>query len=426
MPNQTLVAVLARAFLAGESAADQTLAHASHTLGSTPRWLPRTIRRYFVTFDHRPRPRHRDVVQFLLNDPDFAEHARKLRIAHWLSEPQQMQPVPAAASWNLPPLESIGDLAAWLEITPDELAWFADLKRLTCKNPSARLTHYHYRILTKRSGAIRLIESPKPRLKQVQRQILSQILDRVPAHSAVHGFVRGRSIKTFVAPHTGQRVILRLDLTDFFPTFAVARIQAFFRTAGYPESVADHLGGICTNAARVPGLPFEARLVYGHHHLPQGAPTSPALANLCFHRIDCRLAGLARAAGAIYTRYADDLAFSGDETFARRADRFSTHVAALLSDEGFAVNHHKTRIMGQGVRQRLAGLTANQRVNVIRRDFDRLKAILSNCLRHGPESQNRDAHSNFRAHLEGCVAFMESINPAKARRLRAVFDQIRW
>ncbi len=246
---------------------------------------------------------------------------------------------------------------------------------------------------------------------------------------AVHGFVKGRSIKTFVAPHVGQRVVLKMDLQDFFPSISGARIQAFFRTAGYPEAVADLLGGICTNATPQDiwdGAAWDVRSLYVRPHLPQGAPASPALANLCAYRVDCRLSGLAKSAGAAYTRYADDLAFSGDESFERCVERFSTHVAVILHEEGFTVHHRKTRIMRQGVRQHLAGLVANQRLNVIRADFDRLKAVLTNCIRLGPESQNRDAHPLFHSHLEGRVGFVESINPAKGKRLRALLNQIRW
>jgi len=76
----------------------------------------------------------------------------------------------------------------------------------------------------------RLIESPKPRLKQIQRTVLREILEKVPAHSAAHGFVKGRSIRTFAAPHVGQRVVLRMDLRDFFPSLSGARIQTIFRT----------------------------------------------------------------------------------------------------------------------------------------------------------------------------------------------------
>jgi len=133
-----------------------------------------------------------------------------------------------------------------------------------------------------------------------------------------------------------------------------------------------------------------------------------------------------RSVGAEYTRYADDLAFSGDAGLERAAERFAIHVAAILHEEGFAVHHRKTRIMRQGVRQHLAGLSANQRVNVVRKDFDLLKATLTNCLRLGPESQNRGAHPNFRAHLEGRVSFVEMINPAKGQRLRKIMGNIQW
>jgi retron-type reverse transcriptase len=282
-----------------------------------------------------------------------------------------------------------------------------------------------------------LLEAPKPRLKGLQRKVLSGILEKVPGHPAAHGFIKGRSIKTFIAPHTGQRVVLRMDVKDFFASFAAARIQAFFQTIGYPEPVARLLRGICTNAVprdvwRRPPLDIdpqqiqEARALYARPHLPQGSPASPALANLCLYRIDCRLAGLAKSAGAEYTRYADDLAFSGDSAFERCAERFSTHVAAILLEEGFRAHHRKTRIMRQGVRQHLAGLVINERMNIMRPDFDRLKATLTNCVRLGMESQNRSGCSDFRSHLEGHVAFVETIHPARGSRLRAILNRIQW
>jgi hypothetical protein len=169
----------------------------------------------------------------------------------------------------------------------------------------------------------------------------------------------------------------------------------------------------------------EARALYAWPHLPQGAPTSPALANICAWRVDCRLTGLAEAAGATYTRYADDLAFSGDEKFERCVERFALRVAAILMEEGFQVHHRKTRVMRCGVRQYLAGIVTNERLNVVRADFDRLKAILTNSVRHGAESQNREGHPAFRQHLDGRVGFVEMVNPAKGARLRRIFEKIR-
>ena len=412
-------------------------------LGGNWRWLRPLARRYVRAFDNQPRPRERDVITFLLEDKGFRtslfEHFDKLKVVHWMTPPQRMQPVAAAESWDLPPIESLGALAGWLGLTPGELEWFADLRGQERRRDVQRLRHYHYQILVKLSGRLRLIEAPKTRLKQLQQRILAEILEKVPAHSAAHGFVKGRSIKTFVTPHVQQRVVLRTDLQDFFPCLGGARIQALFRTLGYPESVAGLLAGICTNSAPKglwaghistheanPAHIRDARALYSRVHLPQGAPTSPMLANLAAYRMDCRLAGLARSAGARYTRYADDLAFSGGEKFEQCVERFSIHVAAIVSEEGFAIHHRKTRIMRQSVRQHLAGLVANQKVNVRRTDFDRLKAILTNCVRFGPESQNRDHHPDFRAHLEGRISFVEMIHVSKGERLRKIFDQIEW
>jgi hypothetical protein len=441
MPKRSLLSVLARSFMAGEPNPEQIIARASQTLGRSWRWLRPLARRYVELIAGKTRPRHRDVVEFILRDPSFerawSKHSHELPVEQWVAEPQKMHPVRAAHGWDIPVIESVGALADWFWLEHRELEWFADLKGLGYKKERAQLRHYHYRILAKRSGSIRLIEAAKPRLKRLQREILAGILEKIPPHPAAHGFLKGRSIKTFTAPHVGQRVVLRMDIRDFFTSFAAARIQTFFRTLGYPEAVADLLGGICTNAAPYEiwnnhGLDIhrrelqEARKLYSRPHLPQGAPTSPALGNLCAFRVDCRLTGLAKSADAEYTRYADDLAFSGGEAFERHVGRFSTHVAAILLEEGFTVRHRKTRVMRQGVRQHLAGVVINQRMNVMRTDFDPLKATLTNCVRLGPENQNHDAHRAFRLHLDGRVGFVEMINPAKGKRLRTIFEQIQW
>lgn len=441
MPNPAVISALARSLMAGEPSVEGVRARAMRTLGRPWRWLRPLALRYVETFGGRTRPRHRDVIRFLLQDPGFqrarAAHRDELAVAKWLAEPPRMHPVGAAQGWDLPAIETVGDLARWLSLYPTELEWFADLKGICCQPNSPKLQHYHYRVLLKRSGGVRLIESPKRQLKELQRRILSSILDRIPAHPAVQGFVKGRSIVTFASPHVGKHVVLRLDLENFFPAFPAARAQALFRTLGYPEQVADRLGGICSNA--VPrsvwrDRPLEintrdwrdTRILYARPHLPQGAPTSPALANVTAFRLDCRLSGLAKSAGAVYTRYADDLAFSGGEEFSRGVERFSAHAAAVALEEGFGVNHHKTRIMRRGVRQSLAGIVVNQRINLRRADLQRLEAILTNCVRFGPESQNREGVPDFRGHLEGRIGFVEMIYRAKGRQLRTIFETIKF
>lgn len=443
-PNSTLAELLVDTFLAGTSLRVASIvARVDRLFGRRRAWVEAAARRFWAAFRGRTRPRRSEASAFLQADPSVRRALARItpdKVARWIPEPQRMQPVDAARDWPVPVIESSGALADWLGLTAGELEWFADLCGLGRRLPaSSKLSHYFYRPLAKPGGGVRLIEAPKPRLKQLQHFILHGLLCRIPVHDAAHGFRRGRSIRSFGTPHVGRDVILRMDLENFFPSISGARVQALFRTAGYPERVADLLGGLLTNSTprSAWGVPVggaeeeaarlvAARRLHAHRHLPQGAPSSPAVANLCAYRLDCRLSGLAAAAGAVYTRYSDDLAFSGDEDFARQVERFAVHAAAIAVDEGFAVNHRKTRVMRPGVRQRLAGLVVNQKLNLPRDEYDRLKAILTNCARHGPEGQNRDGRPLFREHLGGRVAFAESVNPSRGARLREIFERIRW
>jgi RNA-directed DNA polymerase len=419
-----LMYVLGQALLAGNTDPSSALERATQALGTQPPWLPSLAERYVEHFHggftSLTRPRLHEVLSFLWNDEDLRGDktfdSKQLDLKSWLGSPAEMQPVDPAKLWAIASIRSQGELAEWLGLAVGDLDWFANLERRN--TPESKLDHYHYRALAKKSGGIRLVEAPKPRLKEIQRRILAEILNAVPVHPAVHGFVRGRSAKTFVSPHTGHEVVLRLDLEDFFPSISLARLQAMFRTMGYPETVANLLGGICSNRAP------KRFGIYARPHLPQGAPTSPALANICAYWMDRRLHGLARAAGGTYTRYADDLAFSGNGDFVRRANRFLVHVAAVAMEEGFRVNHRKTRLMRQGVRQHLAGLCLNQKPNWTREDYDRLKATLTNCLRFGLESQNREQHPKFWEHLSGRVSALEHVNPDRGSKLRHLLERI--
>jgi len=130
-------------------------------------------------------------------------------------------------------LETLADVAGWLALTHDELDWFADRKGLMRRAPPGGLHHYSYLWLPKASGGLRLLERPKARLKELQRRLLHEILARIPPHGAVHGFCGGRSVVSFAAPQSGREVVLRLDLTDFFPSVTATRV----RSPGSPRSI---------------------------------------------------------------------------------------------------------------------------------------------------------------------------------------------
>jgi hypothetical protein len=120
------------------------------------------------------------------------------------------------------------------------------------------------------------------------------------------------------------------------------------------------------------------------------------------------------------------LRIAGTANGIRTARRFHVHVAVIALEEGFTVNARKTRIMRASVRQHLAGVVVNRHPNLNRTHLDQLKAILHNCVVHGPQGQNREGHVDFRGYLAGSIAYAEMINSARGRRLRDLFDAIAW
>lgn len=431
--QKALAIALADAFLAGEPDIAGLAERGSECVGRRYRWLKPLAKRAFHRFGsalaHRDRMK---LAEWIERDPGYRaafQTPRAPRAVHYFLEPARMAPrVGALAACSLPSLATPADLAEWLGVTLGELDWFADVRRM---NPAAGpLAHYRYNWIPKQHGS-RLVEAPKGRLRDIQRNILRGILDPVPVHGAAHGFRRGLSCRTYVAPHIGREIVLRMDLRNFFPGIPAARIHALFATLGYPESVARILTGLCTNsvpmrvARREASSWLEAKRL-GIAHLPQGAPTSPALANLCALHFDLRVDGLAKALGADYTRYADDLAMSGGEELRRSVDRVPDVVARIALEEGFELNHRKTRAMFASHRQILTGIVVNAKANVPRGEFDRLKAILTNCVRHGVARQNRAATPDFRAHLAGRVAYVRSLNPDRGARLEALLEHIVW
>jgi hypothetical protein len=425
------VANLAAAFLAGRWSARSLLARGKRAWPQTGQWMRGVVRELVQTFAAPP---PLDELLRVLLQLSWRQAYRGLGRCYFRSG--NMTPRGTRmAEWQLPALTTAGQLAAWLAVSPEQLDWLADVRGWTVKQPSAKLRHYVGTWRPRRRGRPRLIESPKATLKRIQLRILREILDRILPHEAAHGFRRGRSIVTYASPHAGQRIVLRFDLRDFFPSVRAARIHALFRTAGYPDEVARLLSGLCTTITpsnvwdqrpepRASDDALGERLLV--RHLPQGAPTSPALANLCARRMDARLAGLAKACEAVYTRYADDLAFSGGVLLARSARRFQVAVAVIAAEEGFELHLQKSRFMRRGVRQQLAGIVVNRWANIGRGAFDELKAILTNCIRHGHETQNRAGHADFRNHLLGRIAFVAQVNPKRAAKLTALSEKIAW
>jgi hypothetical protein len=442
-----LATQLAHAVLAGNQKPPELRKRLQRVLGRNWPWLTQLIRQIRLDFGDGISPaEHDELLRSILAYPPlrraFESDGEVPCVRGWYPfVPPMGAPPPRLGAIELPALATPGDLADWLGLRIGEMDWFAGSLRpqVAANGP---LWHYSYRWLAKRCGGYRLIEVPKPRLRNLQRRILRNILERVPVHVAAHGCVRGRSAVSAALPHTAADVLLQIDLRDFFSSVTAGRVHAVFRTLGYPPSSARLMTGLTTHATPrsvlraapvaelthpgTDGSQMRRHALLTVAHLPQGAPSSPALANLCAYRLDVRLSGAAAACGVSYTRYVDDLIFSGDLAFARKIERFKSMVYSIIVDEGFEPHFQKTRTQTQAAPQHVVGLVVNRKLNVPRREFDALKALLHNCRCHGPSGQNRHAHPMFRQHLLGRIARVAQVNPARGARLMREFRSIDW
>ena len=431
---------VADAFLAGVWNERAMVARAGRSLDRRPSWIRPVAREVLDAYHRAPADRPRELAAFialaLARRPRPDDELDPPRVRRWLLP----EPAMGRRPWPVPELTTVAALAAFLELSDGQLAWLADARGWERTVTEERLRNYSYASLPRRSGPPRVIERPKHRLKEIQRRMLHEILDRIPAHDAAHGFTRGRSAVTHANTHTGRYVVVRLDLEDFFAQVTAGRVFGIFRAAGYPESVAYTLTALSTNVVplaltRRLSLPAEPQLAgpqsrlarrLATPHLPQGAPTSPALANLAAFGLDRRLAGLAKALALTYTRYADDITFSGPQRLAASARDLRATVAEIAREEGFAVNHRKSSLTTRAGSQQVCGVVVNRHPNVRRADYDTLKAILHNAARHGPTGQNLGKERDFRAHLLGRIAWVEQLNPQRGAKLRGRFAEISW
>jgi RNA-directed DNA polymerase len=436
---------LASAFLAGEWDPPAMTSRGQRAVAERRTWLRDLALATRHEFPVAPLDRPRELATFLSVCPPLVKAFERAwrrgraepRIVRWYVAPTAM----AEARWPVEPLDDLAALGRMLGLSSGDLAWYCDTKGLERTVATEGLRHYRYRWIAKASGGSRLIEAPKPILKHLQRVLLREILERIPVHPAAHAFCRDRSAVSFATPHCRRAVVVHLDLSDFFASVGAGRVFGIFRQCGYPEPVAYALTGLLTNSvpARVIAgvdAPTRADLrdAHGrlgrrltHPHLPQGAPTSPAVANLAALGLDRRLAGLAATSAGSYSRYADDLAFSwASARSERQVAQFLAWVERIVRDEWFRTNDTKTVVRRAGERQRLAGIVVNERPNLERRDYDRLKALLHNCERTGPAAQNRSGRPHFEEHVRGRIAWAKHLNPGRGERLEAAFSRVDW
>jgi RNA-directed DNA polymerase len=276
---------------------------------------------------------------------------------------------------GLPPLTSPTVLASILGVSP---------KLITAMGRSPE-RYYRRFTIPKKSGGERTILAPRSFLKAVQYYILRFVLESQPFSAFTMGFVRGRGIVHNARLHVGSAFVLNVDIQDFFGSVTLAQVRRLYDRLGFPVSTADALAQLCTF----------------HGSLPQGAPTSPALSNLVFADADRTIAELAGESQLTYSRYADDLSFSGAHPIRKS---LPSELSRLLAGHGFRLNPAKTRFAGPGQAKYVTGLVVNVRPQVDRRTRRKLRAMF-----HQAQAQPDQFRS--RAHeLLGWASFVNSFD----------------
>lgn len=260
----------------------------------------------------------------------------------------------------------------------------------------ARDKFYRTYTIRKRSGGERLIEAPYPSLKMVQRWILDNILTPTAViHPSSVGFARGKTIVDNARPHLGADVLLKMDIKDFFPSITEASVKRYFMALGYDVCLSGTLGYLCCKDGR----------------LPQGAPTSPLLSNAIYRGMDMDLDRLAYQEDLRYTRYADDLTFSGSCI----PVPMIKSISETVKEYNLRVNREKTRRSGKGSRKIITGVSISSGIITIHRERKRairqkihyiLTYGLYNHLKH---TKSRDLLAGYR--LLGELAYWHSVEP---------------
>lgn len=286
---------------------------------------------------------------------------------------------------------------------------WAKEKQLACLYALSNHTERHYRLVSipKRDGSVRRLLIPDPILMKIQKNILHHILDRLSVSSYATAYHKGAAILSNAQPHTGQKLVLKLDIRDFFGMIRFEQVyRAAFPRIYFPPRVAALLTFLCMC----------------EESLPQGAPTSAAVSNLVMRPFDEYIGNWCGERGICYTRYCDDMTFSGDfdgNQVRHKAENF-------LKAMGFELNGKKTRHLSASQRQVITGVVVNKKPQVTKAYRRKLRQDLHYCKRYGIRSHlerigdvrflpmGEAGVERYRLSLLGRLHFVLQINPDDA------------
>lgn len=270
--------------------------------------------------------------------------------------------------------------------------------------------YYNFQI-SKKTGGKRTINVPNSSLELCQKYIKEKILDTVELHSSAHGFANGKSIITNAREHVNSEMILNIDLKDFFPSISRKKVfYVFNKICGYDNSLSYCL----------------TKLVMYKNGLPQGACTSPIISNIVTFKLDLRLKKLSDKLGINYSRYADDMTFSGNKNIIN--SKFLVLVKKIINECGYQTNDKKTRFESRCGRQEVTGLIVNNgKVSIPKKYIQNLRKDLYYIKKYGIEEhkkRNNIYNAFYQEHIKGQIMFVYSVDKNKGIKLLKEYNLI--
>ena len=264
--------------------------------------------------------------------------------------------------------------------------------------------------IPKKNGKVRKISMPSYKLKKIQRWILDNILYKVNIHEKAVGFVKDRSIIDNAKYHVKKDVVINIDIKDFFPSIDFNRIFYVFYNLGYTKELCYAL----------------SKLLTYKQVLPQGAPSSPYIANIIMKNIDLRLDGLSKKMNSDYTRYADDITISGNRKIALNIP----FIIEIIESEGFKVNYEKLKVQYSHERQEVTGIVVNNKLSVKKEFKKKLRQHIYYCKKFGVYEHlkyiEKEDKSFYKEYLYGHAYFIKMIEPKSGELFIQELDSINW
>ncbi len=297
--------------------------------------------------------------------------------------------------WKYCTTEDCKDMLYSFQLLPQEM-WGLE-ESLSCLYTLSNHPEDHYRSLwiPKRRGGYRRLDVPDPLLMQVQKNILHHILDGFSVSEAASAYQKNVSAAQAAALHRGKKLVLKLDIRDFFGSITFPLVLGRgFPAAYFPQEVRTLLTSLCCF----------------HQHLPQGAPTSPSLSNLVMKPFDAHMLAWCGERGISYTRYCDDMTFSGDFKPASVIGK----TTGFLETMGMELNREKTVISSQAERQTVTGITVNQVCQLPRDTRRKLRQEVHRVLRYGTGETDPVQSVRCLERLLGRVSYLLQVRPDDA------------